>query len=141
MLYLENDLATHAFPPERVRVLTLLSSQMAISLENSRLFEDLGGGPGRTRAEKAVRFLAEASAALAESLDYRTTLAEVARLAVPFLADWCTVDVVEADGRPDAGGGRHATGPEATLGELRRQFPVVSGAHAGVRGAAHPRRR
>jgi PAS domain S-box-containing protein len=52
----------------------------------------------RKRAEAAQRFLAEASALLAASLDYETTLASVARLAVPFLADACTVDVVEDDG-------------------------------------------
>ena len=43
-------------------------------------------------------FLAEASSVLAGSLDYQTTLASVARLAVPFLADWCTVDMLEPDG-------------------------------------------
>ncbi len=40
-------------------------------------------------------FLARAGATLASSLDYRDTLAAVARTAVPELADWCTVDVVE----------------------------------------------
>jgi signal transduction histidine kinase/ActR/RegA family two-component response regulator len=35
---------------------------------------------------------------LASSLDYRTTLATVARLAVPFLADWNVVDLVEDRG-------------------------------------------
>ncbi len=40
-------------------------------------------------------FLAEASTVLASSLDYETTLASVAKLAVPFLADWCTVDILE----------------------------------------------
>jgi predicted ATPase/signal transduction histidine kinase len=85
VLYLENNLATRAFAPDRVQVLQLLSSQMAISLENSLLFEE------RRRAESAVRFLAESSIALAESLDYEKTLARVARIAVPFLADCCMV--------------------------------------------------
>src|SRR3712207_1524448 len=52
----------------------------------------------RKRAEKAQRFLADASDALASSLDYRETLSSVARLAVPTLADWCAVDVLEEDG-------------------------------------------
>src|SRR5829696_3041031 len=51
----------------------------------------------RKRAEEAQRFLAEVGATLASSLDYRATLASVARLAVPRLADWCAVDVVEDD--------------------------------------------
>ena len=41
------------------------------------------------RAELAQRFLAEAGAVLASSLDYEQTLARIAELAVPRLADWC----------------------------------------------------
>jgi GAF domain-containing protein len=50
-------------------------------------------------AERAqhLTFLADASAALASSLDYRSTLANVANLVVPGLADWCSVDVLEGD--------------------------------------------
>ncbi|WNG59932.1 AAA family ATPase [Archangium gephyra] len=97
VLYLENNLATRAFAPGRVRVLQHLSSQMAISLENSLLFEKLHAEvEERRRAERAVRFLAESSMAMAESLDYETTLSRVARLAVPTLADCCLVLVVES---------------------------------------------
>lgn len=46
--------------------------------------------------EDHLRFLAEASAALSSSLDYDETLRSVARLAVPAIADWCFVDVLEA---------------------------------------------
>jgi signal transduction histidine kinase len=52
----------------------------------------------RERAEKNARFLAEASAVLASSLDYEATLGNVARLAVPALADWCLVDLMQPDG-------------------------------------------
>src|SRR4051795_142210 len=41
------------------------------------------------RAELSQRFLAEASAVLASSLDYEQTLARIATLAGPRLADWC----------------------------------------------------
>ncbi len=40
-------------------------------------------------------FLERAGATLASSLDYRATLSAVAQLAVPQLADWCTVSVLE----------------------------------------------
>ncbi|MFL5918806.1 MAG: PAS domain S-box protein [Gaiellaceae bacterium] len=50
------------------------------------------------RAEEAQRFLLEAGAVLASSLDYRKTLSAVARLAVPRIADWARVDVIE-DGK------------------------------------------
>jgi PAS domain S-box-containing protein len=53
----------------------------------------------RKRAEDAQRFLAEASGLLAGSLDYETTLASVAKLAVPNLADWCIVHIIGANGR------------------------------------------
>lgn len=50
-------------------------------------------------AERRATFLADAGAALASSLDYEQTLRTVARLAVPRIADWCIVDVVDEDGR------------------------------------------
>jgi PAS domain S-box-containing protein len=40
-LYLENNLASHAFTPARISVLEVLASQAAISLENARLYSDL----------------------------------------------------------------------------------------------------
>jgi serine phosphatase RsbU (regulator of sigma subunit)/PAS domain-containing protein len=47
----------------------------------------------RRRREDALMFLAEASDALAGSLDPRRTMDEIARLAVPRLADWCAVQL------------------------------------------------
>jgi PAS domain S-box-containing protein len=41
LLYLENALASHVFTPDRARLLELLGSQAAISLENTRLYTDL----------------------------------------------------------------------------------------------------
>ena len=52
------------------------------------------------RREQALRFLAGAGIALSTSLDYDATLRRVARLAVPAVADWCVIDVVDADGEP-----------------------------------------
>lgn len=53
----------------------------------------------RKKVEDTQRFLADASAVLGRSLDYETTLAGLAHLAIPHLADWCVVDVLEEDGR------------------------------------------
>lgn len=50
------------------------------------------------KLERAQQFLSESSAVLASSLDYQTTLEQVAQLTVPELADWCTVHIVEEDG-------------------------------------------
>jgi PAS domain S-box-containing protein len=51
----------------------------------------------RKRAEESLLFIAEASEMLASSLDYETTLANVAQLSVPRLADWCVVHMIEED--------------------------------------------
>ncbi|HET9059746.1 MAG TPA: SpoIIE family protein phosphatase [Acidimicrobiales bacterium] len=50
-------------------------------------------------AEASLRFkfLADASHALSASLDYEVTLRRVAQLAVPELADWCAIDLLEGD--------------------------------------------
>jgi PAS domain S-box-containing protein len=48
-------------------------------------------------AERRAAFLAEASRILISSFDTHTTLARFARLAVPFLGDYCLIDVFEGD--------------------------------------------
>jgi PAS domain S-box-containing protein len=50
------------------------------------------------RLQDALRFVAEVSEILSASLDYHATLAGVARLSVPKMADWCLVDVLEEAG-------------------------------------------
>tara|TARA_B110001454_G_C12723192_1_gene435842 strand:- start:1700 stop:6994 length:5295 start_codon:yes stop_codon:yes gene_type:complete len=42
-LYLENNLSSGAFSPDRVQVLKILASQAAVSLENASLYHDLEG--------------------------------------------------------------------------------------------------
>ncbi|WP_177307322.1 ATP-binding response regulator [Pseudoduganella namucuonensis] len=49
LLYLENNLVTHAFTPARVTVLELLACQAAISLENAQLYTDLREREARIR--------------------------------------------------------------------------------------------
>jgi len=48
--------------------------------------------------QEANRLLAEASARLANAVDYETQLTTLAQLAVPQLADWCAVHLLQADG-------------------------------------------
>jgi PAS domain S-box-containing protein len=52
ILYLENTLTAHAFPPDRVAVLNLLASQAAISLENALLYTDLQQAEARVRQDE-----------------------------------------------------------------------------------------
>ena len=48
----------------------------------------------RRAAEERQEFLAEAGWVLGSSLDYERTLADVAQLVVPKIADWCAIDLL-----------------------------------------------
>lgn len=83
-------------------------------------------------ARRRVEFLSEASKLLAGSLDYQTTLANVARLAVPTLADACFVDLLE-DGTPRQVAIAHADPErEVLLDQIRRRHPVDPTASYGI---------
>ncbi len=47
ILYLENNLTTEAFTPERLEVLNFLSSQAAISIENAKLYAEVQANESR----------------------------------------------------------------------------------------------
>lgn len=66
-----------------------LANLSAAALYTSDLHEQ------NRREKRRLSFLAEASTIMASSLDYETTLNRVAQLAVPHVADWCSVHVVE----------------------------------------------
>jgi len=77
------------FADAEVRTATALASVASSAIEAARLRES------QHRLLEERRFLAEAGALLASSLDYELTLANLAALAVPHFADWCAVDVAE----------------------------------------------
>ena len=80
------------FTPERRQMKITLARQASQALERARLYE-------RERAARErLSFIAEASELLSSSLDYSTTLARLARLVVPRLADWCAVDMLGPEG-------------------------------------------
>src|SRR5919197_1113407 len=83
------------------------------------------------RAEEAQRFLVDAGAVLAGSLDHRSTLAAVARLAVPRIADWARVDVIE-NGKLRTVAVEHVEPGKVELGlELARRYPESADASQG----------
>ncbi|HLL76895.1 MAG TPA: ATP-binding protein, partial [Pyrinomonadaceae bacterium] len=84
-------------------------------------------------AEEAQRFLAEAGELLASSLDYETTLQSIAQLVVPYLADWCTIDVLDADGSIERVAVAHHD-PERVerVREIVRRLPVNPRGTEGV---------
>jgi K+-sensing histidine kinase KdpD len=77
----------------------------------------------REAAQRRLAFVADASALLASSLDYETTLANVARLTVPHLTDLCVVDVVDESGTIRRVEAVHADPNKAELARSLRNYP------------------
>jgi signal transduction histidine kinase len=77
----------------------------------------------RRRAEDAWRFLAEASVQLGSSLEYQKTLAAVARLAVPQVADWVGVEMLTAGGSEQLAVAHVDPAKVRWARELREKFP------------------
>lgn len=75
------------FEPEFYSGLDTISSWLgtATDIEDRKITED------------GQRYLARAGELLVSSLDYETTLQSIAELAVPRMADWCSIDVIKDD--------------------------------------------
>jgi PAS domain S-box-containing protein len=88
----------HRFSDRELRVATALANLSSAAISSAELYDE----QRRLRAEAQMserrsNFLAEASSVLSSTLDYEATLARVAQLSVPDLADWCAVDISEED--------------------------------------------
>jgi PAS domain S-box-containing protein len=82
---------------------------------------------------RRLRFLSEASTLLAGSLDYSSTLESLARLVVPEMADWCSVEMLTADGRAERLAVAHQDSSREELAwKFVRLHPVDLSAPAGV---------
>jgi len=90
LLYLENNLATGVFTPSRRSMLELLASQIAISLENARLYADLGRlnadlateNRDRRQAEEALR---DSEQRLQDIIDNTSAIVSVKDLELRYL--------------------------------------------------------
>jgi PAS domain S-box-containing protein len=82
----------HRFTETERNAASLLANLAAAAIGTAALYE------AQKRLAEDQRFVAEASELLASSLDYETTLANLATLAVPRFADWCAIDIVAEDG-------------------------------------------
>jgi PAS domain S-box-containing protein len=87
------------------------------------------------RHEATLAFLAEAGKLLGEVRDIPGTLQKVAALAVPHFADWCVLDLLEADGTLRRATIAHADPDRvARAQELSRRYPPRP---TGPYGPAH----
>jgi signal transduction histidine kinase len=108
--------------PDDVLFLRAVANLMATAMVRDRAERR------QRRSEEALGFLAEAGHLLASSLDYDETLATLADLVVPRLADWCIVDLAEADGTMRRVAVRAADAQKQELLDvLHRDYPPVVG--------------
>jgi PAS domain S-box-containing protein len=96
---------------------------------------------GRRRAERRKSFLEEATRLLSESLDYRRTLQAVTRHCVPFLADYCCVDMLTDDHEVVRVEAAHVDPEkERILREIWTKYPYRMSDGVGVPEALRTRR-
>lgn len=73
-------------------------------------------------SEQRSVFLAEASQVLGSSMDYPQTLRNVAWAAVPQIADWCAVDLVDAEGQREQVVAAHRDPAKLELAQRLREY-------------------
>ena len=83
--------------------------------------------------QQHLHFLFHASKALSSSLDYKMTLQTIANLAVPHIADWCTIDMLAEDGSIEQLVIAHADPQRvAWAREVRKKYPLDRNANHGI---------
>ncbi len=102
--------------------------RLSMALETEKHF--------REEAEKVNRrltFLLDASTTLSESFDFQECLKTVARMAVPRIADWCAVDILESDGTLARLAVVHSDPRMVEYAfELQKRHPYQAGAASGL---------
>lgn len=89
----------------------------------------------RRRREQVSEYLAEAGVLLAQSLEEQPTLERVAELAVPRLADWCAVHLLEEDDSLRLVVVAHQDPAKVQLARsLNERYPPLPDAPTGVAG-------
>jgi signal transduction histidine kinase len=115
------------FDEDRRALKVALARQAAQALQRANMYEALRD------AEDRVSFLAEASELLSRSLDYEGQIRQLTEIAVPRLADWCTVDVINEQGEIERLAVTHQDPEKSEWGwEIHRRFPPEPDAPGGV---------
>ncbi len=83
--------------------------------------------------EENLTFLSQASKTLSATLDYKTTLTNVTKLAVPHIADWCTVDLLNEKGQLELVAVAHKDPKQVQWAKtLRKTTPIDMNAPTGL---------
>lgn len=120
------SLTAYEFSEEDKLLFRTMASRATAVVVKTQLLADL------RRTASAQRFLAEASKQFAQSLDYEATLKNITQLAVPTIADWCVVDLVE-NGVVRRVSVAHVDPEKARLAaDLQQRYPPDPNATTGI---------
>ena len=108
---------TRVFTKDDERTLQLLASRVALAIEQARLYES------ERAASRRLEFLVEASELLGATLDYSAALQGLSTLAVPYLGDWCIVDMLRGDRVERVAVGHADPEARAAAYEFLKRFP------------------
>jgi PAS domain S-box-containing protein len=112
------SLQARVFTTDDERTLQLLADRVALAIEQSRLYES------ERAASRRLEFLAQASELLGATLDYTAALQGLSTLSVPYLGDWCVIDLVGPDGRLERVAVAHSKPElEPAAYECQERFP------------------
>ena len=89
----------HAFTPDELGLLRLIAERVASAIDRAALLDaERRARAAAEAAEGRMRLLLQAGEALSEEGAVERRLEQITRLAVPKLADFCAIDLLETDG-------------------------------------------
>ena len=119
------SVTARVFTNDDERTLQLLASRIALAIEQARLYES------ERAASRRLEFLAEASELLGATLDSSAALQGLTTLAVPYLGDWCVVDLLRAERLERVAVGHADPEARAAAYDFLKRFPLAADAAHG----------
>jgi signal transduction histidine kinase len=127
----------HIFSEQELNLTDTLANLAALAVDTAESYDEL------EKEKQRSQFLAEASKLLSSSLNYESTLASVARVAVPQIADWCAIDLLQEDGTLRRVSVQHVDPAKIAMAhDLMKRYPPQANSNiflvmkAGVSGFA-----
>ncbi|MGZ6695328.1 MAG: GAF domain-containing SpoIIE family protein phosphatase [Solirubrobacteraceae bacterium] len=115
-----------------------LAERVALAIENARLYAAAQRAlAGEREARQRADFLARSGVLLDGSLDFEQTLANVAGIAVPEIADWCSVSIRDENGDLREVATAHVDPAKRAIArELGDRYPPPADAPSGAPAVA-----
>ena len=111
---------------DEIDLIGLAAGRIALAVDRAQAYE------AEQSARLRLELLARTSDVLGESLDFRAPLGDLARLIVPHLADWCAIDLVDANGSHQISVAHSDPAKVELVRELVRRYPADPDAAVGA---------